>query len=188
MDAEKYTPEPTESPVDSRATETPAPSAAPDYSEIVAAIDGLKALVGDVSSTIINRFAAYYNANYTGVLNPPDYIIWRNSQYDYYMLVLTDATYSNGQIVGTADLINHHSYSGYDTMPSFTITTVQNRYIDIPSPGAQGSAYVYSSISGYVPASSIDTNTRLEVALSFSMLLLLLGCIAFFFVKGVCAI
>ena len=58
MDAEKYTPEPTESPVDSRATETPAPSAAPDYSEIVAAIDGLKALVGDVSSTIINRFAA----------------------------------------------------------------------------------------------------------------------------------
>lgn len=185
MDNEKTTFEPTESPIDSRVSESPSPSPTADYSEIVAAIDDLKAVVGDVSSTIISRFAAYYNSNYTGGLNPPDYIIWRNSQYDYYMLVLTSATYSNGQITGSADLVNYHVYSGYDTMPSFSITTIQDRYIDIPAPGAQGSAYVYSSIDGYVPASSIDVNTRFEVVLSFSMAIMLLCCVIFVFIKGV---
>lgn len=185
MDNEKTTFEPIESPIDSRVTESPAPSAAPDYSEIVSAIDGLKAVVGDVSSTIINRFSSYYNDNYTGGLNPPDYIIWRNSQYDYYMVVLTHATYSNGQIVGTADLVNYHTYSGYDTMPSFSVSTIQDRYIDIPSPGSQGSAYVYSSLSGYLPASSIDINARFSVVLSFSMAVTLLCALIFLFIKGV---
>lgn len=184
---EKTTPIPSNSPVplDSRVTESPAPSAASDFSQILEALEDVKAVVGDVSSTIINRFAAFYNDNYTGGLNPPDYIIWRNSDSDYYMLVLTDSTYSNGQVIGNADLVNYHLYTGYNTMPSISVTTVSNRYIDIPSSGSQGSAYVYSSLQGYLPAPSIDTNARFMVVFSVSFLILFLVCVIAIFIKGV---
>lgn len=186
MENEKTTSIPiTPGPLDSRTTESPSPSPSPDYSKILEALEDVKAVVGDVSSTIINRFAAFYNDNYTGGLNPPDYIIWRNSDSDYYMLVLTDSTYSNGQVIGSADLVNYHIYSGYNTMPSISVTTVSNRYIDIPSSGSQGSAYVYSSLQGYLPAPSIDTNARFMVVFSVSFLILFLVCVIAIFIKGV---
>ena len=165
--------------------DTPAPTDNPISSDIVLALEDLKSVVGDVSSSIINRFVAYYNTHYTGGLSNPDYVIWRSSQYDYHMAVITEGTYSNGTVSGKFDLISYNSTSYYDSMPLVSVQTLQNRNLDIPAPAASGSGYVYSSIDGYLPAPNIDTSTSLSLILSFSMFCVLLIALIYLWIRGV---
>lgn len=159
---------------------TPEPSPAVDVSQaLIDQLEDIKAVVGDVSSTVLNRFAAYYNNHYTGSLNPPAYVIWRSTQYDYHMAVFPEGQYSNGTVTGSFDLISYYSNSYYDTLPTVNVQTVQNRNLDIPAPASSGSGYVYSSLPGYLPASSVDQSSNLSIVISISMLIILLVSVAY---------
>lgn len=183
MDVEKI-PEVSLNP-DDLVRDTPAPTDNPISSDIVLALEDLKSVVGDVSTTIINRFVAYYNTHYSGGLSNPDYVIWRSSQYDYHMVVITDGTYSNGSVSGTFDMISYNSTSYYDSMPLVSVQTLSNRNLAIPAPAASGSGYVYSSIDGYLPAPNIDTSTHLSLILSFSMFCVLLIALIYLWIRGI---
>lgn len=182
-DSRIYSPEPTTTLSLDPTPEIASPSPL-DLSPLLDELSELRAVVGDVSSTILSRLGAFYNENYTGSLSCPDYLIWRDSQYVYYMVVLTGASYSNGSIQGEFDLVTYDSYSVGSSLPSVSVQSLSDRSFAIPKPGQSGSAYVYSSLPGYLPASSIDAKPALSLSLTIACSIALAGSLIYLWLRG----
>lgn len=148
-----------------------------DLSPVVSALEDVRAVVGDVSTTVLNRFVSLYNTEYASPLNRPDYMIWRESEYNYIM-VIADSEQSttispSGYVSGGHYVYRYTTYQGgYNYLPVTAKEYRQARQYDIPSTGSYGSAYVYSNVGDFLPASGIDYSYNLRPAVLFGILTL----------------
>lgn len=174
-----YPSSPPDSPAPDTLRITPSPSPITpeplDLSPVVDALEDVKAVVGDVSTTILNRFVALYNTEHASPLDHPDYMIWRESDYTYLMVIADTedgSTISPSGYVSGGHFLYRYTTGGYNYLPLTQREYRTARQYDIPATGQYGSAYVYSNVGDYLPASGIDYSYNLRPAALFGLLTL----------------
>lgn len=163
-------------------SDSPAPSVEPEVTP--APTEGLRAVYdGNISSSILEYFGAVYNRAYRNMVNQPDYIIVRVSQYDYRMYV--GHMTSDGVFDGVTDVYRYYgSTSGaYNVSYHYSTSEIISPTVDIS--GANG--YIYSSSDSFIPNPYIEGTQPIHY-LSLTALALLLGLCAvalFLWIKNI---
>lgn len=130
---------------------------------------------GDVSDSILRKLSAYYNDNASPVYD--DYVILRESQYDY-ILAYGDVT--NHSFNGT--IVRYHVQQTYNSTDC-TVSVTEGVY-NADMTGDTG--YIYSSLDGFLPSyyiGKVDTISKqydIIVSVSFIIALLCILCFILF--------
>lgn len=144
---------------------------------------------GDISSTILQKFASWYRDNYFSPIRSANdsYFCIRtgNSEYKFYVGDIS----SSGQI-SNAKCVTYQAInpSGYNTAWTWSVSTVTSGSIDLDG----YSGYIYSSYDTYASNPYMSTYTDNAYAAFFSIsvcvcllfTILVMGIRRFFNVKG----